>query len=80
LRAEQWFVLQEAVGGFEVWLMEIFTPLSVFRELPVLYQSGQGNIVSGVVDLLVEEAGGFWIDFGHPLSTFPPFPFFVVAG
>ena len=61
LSAEQWNVLQEAVGGFEVWLREIFTPLSVFREVPVLYQNGQGSVVSGVVDLLVEEAGGFWI-------------------
>ena len=33
----------------------------LFRVLPVLYQSGQGSIVSGLVDLLVEEAGGFWI-------------------
>ncbi len=31
------------------------------RELPLLGLDGRGSVVSGILDLLVETAGGYWI-------------------
>lgn len=61
LTAGQWQSLREAVGAFDAWLQKSLSPLMVARELPVLYQDGQGSIVSGIIDLLVETSDGFWI-------------------
>jgi ATP-dependent exoDNAse (exonuclease V) beta subunit len=33
----------------------------VVREVPLLGLDGRGSVVSGVLDLLVETAGGYWI-------------------
>jgi ATP-dependent exoDNAse (exonuclease V) beta subunit len=56
-----WSRLESAVADFERWLAERFQPLRVVREVPLLGLDGRGSVVSGVLDLLVETAGGYWI-------------------
>jgi ATP-dependent exoDNAse (exonuclease V) beta subunit len=56
-----WSRLESAVGDFERWLAGRFQSLRVVREVPLLGLDGRGSVVSGVLDLLVETAGGYWI-------------------
>jgi len=56
-----WSRLEGAVADFERWLGGRFEPLRVVRELPLLGLDGRGSVVSGVLDLLVETAEGYWI-------------------
>lgn len=53
--------LESSVADFERWLAGRFQPISVRRELPLLGVNRQGSVVSGVLDLLVETAEGYWI-------------------
>jgi ATP-dependent exoDNAse (exonuclease V) beta subunit len=53
--------LESAVADFERWLAGRFQPLRVVREVPLLGLDVRGSVVSGVLDLLVETAGGYWI-------------------
>jgi len=50
-----------AVDAFDRWLARRFLPLRLRREVPLLGLDGRGTVVSGVVDLLVETAGGIWL-------------------
>jgi len=54
-------LLGGAVADFERWLKGRFQPLSIRRELPLLGMDRQGSVVSGVLDLLVETAEGYWV-------------------
>ncbi|HEX7548546.1 MAG TPA: UvrD-helicase domain-containing protein, partial [Candidatus Methylomirabilis sp.] len=56
-----WGRLESAAADFERWLAGHFQPISVRRELPLLGVDRQGSVVSGVLDLLVETAEGYWI-------------------
>ena len=56
-----WSRLESAAVDFERWLAGRFQPISVRRELPLLGVNRQGSVVSGVLDLLVETAEGYWI-------------------
>jgi ATP-dependent exoDNAse (exonuclease V) beta subunit len=53
--------LQQAAAGFARWMEGKFRPVRVLRELPLLGLDGRGSVVSGVLDLLVETGGGYWI-------------------
>ena len=53
--------LESAVADFERWLVGRFEPLRVVREVPLLGLDGRGSVVSGILDLLVETAEGYWI-------------------
>jgi ATP-dependent exoDNAse (exonuclease V) beta subunit len=56
-----WSRLESAVADFVRWLAGRFQPLRVVREVPLLGLDGRGSVVSGVLDLLLETAGGYWI-------------------
>ena len=49
------------VADFDRWLAGRFQPLQVVREVPLLGLDVRGSVVSGVLDLLVETTGGYWI-------------------
>jgi ATP-dependent exoDNAse (exonuclease V) beta subunit len=53
--------LESAVADFDRWLAARFEPVRMARELPLLGLDGRESVVSGVLDLLVETAGGYWI-------------------
>jgi ATP-dependent exoDNAse (exonuclease V) beta subunit len=53
--------LGQAVAGFDRWIAGRFEPLRVMREVPLLGLDARGSVVSGVLDLLVECAGGYWV-------------------
>lgn len=53
--------VRKAVAGFEEWLKGKIAPQSVHRELPLLVLDGDESVVSGVMDLVAETAGGVWI-------------------
>ena len=46
---------------FEVWLEKRFQPIAVGREVPLLCLDDNRSVVSGLVDLLVETAEGYWV-------------------
>jgi ATP-dependent helicase/nuclease subunit A len=50
-----------AADGFYAWLKRRFAPIAIGREIPVIGVDNRGSVVSGVIDLLVETAKGFWI-------------------
>ena len=54
-------MLGAQVQRFETWLIEYFAPLAIHREQPVLGLTEDGAVLSGVVDLLVETANGYWV-------------------
>ncbi len=54
-------LLGVAVADFDRWLKGRFQPLSIRREMPLLGMDRQGSVVSGVLDLLVETAEGYWV-------------------
>jgi len=56
-----WSRIEGAVADFERWLAGRFQPLRVVREVPLLGLDGRGSVVSGVLDILVETTGGYWI-------------------
>jgi ATP-dependent exoDNAse (exonuclease V) beta subunit len=53
--------LGSTVTDFDRWLTGRFQPLQVMREVPLLGLDVRGSVVSGVLDLLVETTGGYWI-------------------
>jgi ATP-dependent exoDNAse (exonuclease V) beta subunit len=53
--------IAEAVAEFETWSRDRFEPSSIARELPFSAMRGDGAVVSGVIDLLVETDDGYWI-------------------
>lgn len=53
--------LGRAVAAFEQWLTGRFRPVRVLRELPLLGMNDRESVVSGVLDVLVESEGGYWI-------------------
>ncbi len=53
--------LSKATADFDRWLEDKFHPLRVLREVPLLGMDDRGSVVSGVLDLLVESAEGYWI-------------------
>lgn len=50
-----------AAGRFQAWLDGRFEGASVLREWPVLMLDGDGAVVSGVADLIVETPDGAWV-------------------
>ena len=58
---KEWSRLESAAVDFERWLAGRFQPMRVVREVPLLGLDGRGSVVSGVLDLLVETAEGYWI-------------------
>lgn len=54
-------LLERSAHGFARWLEGKFRPARVLRELPLLGLDDRGSVVSGVLDLLVETADGYWI-------------------
>ena len=50
-----------AVGRFEDWLTRRFDVGSRLREWPLLVLDGQGSVVSGTADLIVETPEGLWV-------------------
>ena len=61
LGAAQLEALASAAGAFRSWLWKRFAPVSVASEVPVLGLDEKGSVVSGVIDLLLETAEGYWI-------------------
>jgi ATP-dependent exoDNAse (exonuclease V) beta subunit len=53
--------IAEAVAEFETWSRDRFEPSSIARELPFSATRGDGAVVSGIIDLLVETDDGYWI-------------------
>ena len=53
--------LEKGAADFARWLEGRFKPERVLREVPLLGLDDRGSVVSGVLDLLVETAGGYWI-------------------
>jgi ATP-dependent exoDNAse (exonuclease V) beta subunit len=53
--------LGKAVTDFDRWLAKHFEPQQVTREIQLLGMDGRGSVVSGILDLLVETAGGYWV-------------------
>jgi ATP-dependent helicase/nuclease subunit A len=53
--------LANAAADFDRWLEGRFRPTRVLREVPLLGMDDRGSVVSGVLDLLVESAEGYWI-------------------
>jgi hypothetical protein len=53
--------LGQAVSGFDRWLSGRFGPLRVLREVPLLGVDERGSVMSGILDLLVESAEGYWV-------------------
>jgi len=58
---EQKSQLQQTVSAFEQWCSQTFGDYVQHREIPVTYQSDDGIVVSGVIDLLIEIDVGYWI-------------------
>jgi ATP-dependent exoDNAse (exonuclease V) beta subunit len=61
LDGEAFSRLEAAASGFDRWLEGELHPLRVLREVPLLGLDERGSVVSGVLDLLVETAEGYWI-------------------
>ncbi len=61
LDGETFKLLEGSAAGFARWLEGTFRPVRILRELPLLGLDDRGSVVSGVLDLLVETAGGYWI-------------------
>ena len=53
--------IAKAVADFEIWSRHRFAPSSIARELPFSATRGDGAVVSGIIDLLVETDDGYWI-------------------
>ena len=53
--------VKKAATDFGSWLKGKIAPRSVHRELPFLTLNENESVVSGVMDLVVETDGGFWI-------------------
>ena len=49
------------MAEFETWIRNRFEPSSIARELPFSTTRSDGAVVSGIIDLLVETADGYWI-------------------
>lgn len=49
------------MAGFDAWLEQTLRPVAVSSEVPLLVLDDAGSVVSGMVDMLVETADGFWI-------------------
>ena len=50
-----------AAADHEQFLKKQFSPVSFFREVPVLALNAEGSVMAGFVDLVVETAKGLWI-------------------
>jgi len=50
-----------SVSGFEQWMADRLAPVTVHRELPLLGVDGNGSVVSGTADLVLETGDGLWI-------------------
>ena len=57
----QKLLLQQSVTAFEQWCTVTFGEHTQHKEIPVTYQSDEGTIVSGFIDLLIETDAGYWI-------------------
>ncbi len=53
--------IQAAVSAFETWCHEQFEVVELHKEIPITYQSVDGVLVSGIIDLLIECEDGYWI-------------------
>ncbi len=61
LGAEQWSVIDQSIQDLKACVHDLFAPTSLACELPILFQNEHKSVVSGVIDLLVENSEGFWI-------------------
>lgn len=61
LNAAQWAAIEQSIRNLKVCVQDLFTPTSLACELPILFQNEEKSVVSGVIDLLVENSEGFWI-------------------
>ncbi|NTU52308.1 MAG: UvrD-helicase domain-containing protein [Chlorobiaceae bacterium] len=61
LTTEQADAIAGAVTAFDRWIAETLKPLSVNAEVPLLTLDGNGSVVTGFADMLVETADGIWI-------------------
>ncbi len=61
LDEKSFICLAKAAADFDRWLEGRFLPKRVLREVPLLGMDDRGSVVSGVLDLLVESADGYWI-------------------
>jgi ATP-dependent helicase/nuclease subunit A len=61
LSEEDLFELANAAETFETWLADKFGPAQLHHEYPLIYLDGNGTVVEGVIDLLVETESSYWI-------------------
>lgn len=58
---EQEQAVRVQVTAFNHWLGHNFAPIDLGFEVPFLLQNEVGSVISGIIDLVVETAQGFWI-------------------
>ena len=58
---EQEQAIRVQVTTFNDWLAESLKPIDRSFEVPFLLQNDSGSVISGIIDLVVENSDGFWI-------------------
>ena len=58
---EQEQAVRVQVKTFNNWLTQELKPINCGFEVPFLLQNDAGSVISGIIDLVVETADGFWI-------------------
>jgi ATP-dependent exoDNAse (exonuclease V) beta subunit len=53
--------IKHAIADLGSFINKQFFPVAVSREVPLLVLNGEGSVVSGVIDLLIETDKGLWI-------------------
>ncbi len=61
LDGEQATAISTAVAAFDGWLADNIYPLAIHSEVPLLALDGNGSVVSGFADMIVETADGLWV-------------------
>ena len=54
-------VINKGLGDFHSYITTQYPASNLLYEIPVNGKNGEGAIVSGIVDLLIEEDEGYWI-------------------
>ncbi len=56
-----WIKIHQMTKAFMQSLQENFKPIALHWEVPVTAKNQSGSCISGIIDLLVENADGYWI-------------------
>lgn len=61
LEPEQAAAISTAVYSFDAWLKKRLSPVAIHAEVPLMALNGEGSVVAGIADMIVETADALWI-------------------